>query len=49
MSDVFDSRSTLAAIPLGARELGDPRCSLAMLPCLGAPLSTRRFPTVEEL
>ena len=49
MSDAFEAPSTLAAMPLGAHELGDPRCSLAVLPCLGLPLSTRRFPTVEEL
>lgn len=49
MSDGFETPSTLAAVPLVARELGDPSCSLAVLPCLGLPLSTRRFPTVEEL
>ena len=49
MSDVFEAPSMLAAVPLGAAELGDPRCSLAVLPCLGAPLSTRHFPAGEEL
>ena len=49
MSDVFEAPSMLAAVPLGAAELGDLSCSLAVLPCLGAPLSTRHFPVGEEL
>ena len=49
MSDVFDAPSILAAVPLGAAELGDPAYALAVLPCLGAPLSTRHFPLGEEL
>ena len=49
MSDVFVFPSMLAAVPLHAAELGDPTCALAVLPCLGAPLSTRHFPLGEEL
>lgn len=49
MSDAFESWSILAAVPLGVPELGDPTCSLALLPCLGNPLSTRHYPTGEEL
>ncbi len=49
MSDVFETSSILAAVPLGAPGMGDPNFSLAVLPCFGPPLSTRHFPVGEEL
>ncbi len=49
MSDVAELASILAALPVGARETGTPELSLAMIPCLGAPFSVRRYPFSEEL
>ncbi len=48
MSDVSGMGAILAALPLGV-EVGDPSCSLALLPCLSGPLATRHFPLREEL
>ncbi len=49
MSDGSRAVSMLAALPLGAQEFESPHYSLALLPCLSAPVSTRRFPAAEDL
>ena len=49
MSDGSEAFSMLAALPLGAPEFESPHCALALLPCLSAPVSTRRFPAAEDL
>jgi hypothetical protein len=50
MSDSSELGTILAAMPVGAREAGEAGSySLAVLPCLGAPLSTRHYPVFEEL
>lgn len=49
MSDGLDRAEILAALPL-KRRVGDELVApLAMIPCLGDPLTTWRFPTAEEL
>jgi hypothetical protein len=48
VSDRLDASVILAALPLGVHDFGGSALSLAVIPCLGAPLASRPYPFGEE-